>query len=35
VRRGEPLYAIHAEFAADFAFACELAGLNSGFALKQ
>jgi thymidine phosphorylase len=35
VRRGEPLYAIHAEFAADFAFACELAAHNSGFALTQ
>jgi len=34
VRRGEPLYAIHAEFAADFAFAGEAAAQNTGFMLK-
>jgi len=33
VRRGEPLYAIHAEFDADFAFACEAADLDNGFGL--
>ncbi|MEJ2577190.1 MAG: thymidine phosphorylase family protein [Gammaproteobacteria bacterium] len=33
VRRGEPLFAIHAEFAADFTFACEAATQNSGFTL--
>ncbi|MCG6965003.1 MAG: thymidine phosphorylase family protein [Chromatiaceae bacterium] len=34
VRRDEPLYAIHAEFGADFAFACEAATQNSGFTLS-
>jgi thymidine phosphorylase len=34
VARGEALYAIHAEFDADFAFACETAAQNSGFALE-
>jgi thymidine phosphorylase len=33
VRSGEPLYAIHAEFGADFGFACEAAALDSGFTL--
>ncbi len=33
ISRGEPLYAIHAEFDADFAFACEAAKQNSGFSL--
>jgi len=33
ISRGEPLYAIHAEFDADFAFACEAAKQNSGFRL--
>jgi thymidine phosphorylase len=33
VRRGEPLYGIHAEFDADFGFATEAAAQNSGFAL--
>ena len=33
VRRGEPLYAIHAEFDADFAFADEAAAQRSGFVL--
>jgi thymidine phosphorylase len=31
VRKGEPLYAIHAEFDADFSFASEAAGKDSGF----
>jgi thymidine phosphorylase len=35
VRRGEPLYAIHAEFDADFAFACEAAAGHSGFTLTS
>jgi len=34
VHRNEPLYAIHAEFGADFAFACEAAAQNSGFVLS-
>jgi thymidine phosphorylase len=34
VRLGEPLYAIHAEFGADFTFACELATRDSGFTLS-
>lgn len=34
VHRGEPLYAIHAEFGADFAFACELATRDSGFTIS-
>jgi len=33
VRRGSPLYAIHAEFDADFTFAGEAATQNSGFTL--
>jgi len=33
VREGEPLYAIHAAFDADFAFACEAAEADSGFVL--
>ena len=33
VRRGEPLYGIHAEFDADFAFANEAAQQNSGFTI--
>jgi thymidine phosphorylase len=33
VQRGEPLYAIHAEFEADFVFATEAAAQNSGFTL--
>jgi thymidine phosphorylase len=33
VERGEALYAIHAEFDADFAFAREAAAQNSGFTL--
>jgi thymidine phosphorylase len=33
VERGEPLYGIHAEFDADFAFATEAAQQNSGFAI--
>jgi thymidine phosphorylase len=32
-RRGEPLYGIHAEFDADFAFATEAAQQNSGFTI--
>jgi thymidine phosphorylase len=35
VARGEPLYAIHAEFDADFAFACEAAAQSSGFRLAR
>ena len=35
VRRGEPLYAIHAEFDADFTFAGEAAARNSGFTLAS
>ena len=35
VGRGEPLYAIHAEFDADFAFAREAAGQSSGFRLAR
>jgi thymidine phosphorylase len=34
VSAGEPLYGIHAEFAADFAFAQEAAAQNSGFTLE-
>jgi thymidine phosphorylase len=34
VKRGEALYGIHAEFDADFAFACEAAAQNSGFTLN-
>ena len=33
VKRGQALYAIHAEFAADFDFACEAAAVDSGFTL--
>ena len=33
VHQGEPLYAIHAEFDADFSFACESASRNNGFKL--
>lgn len=33
VRKGEPLYRIHAEDAADFGFACETSGEDSGFRL--
>jgi len=33
-KKGEPLYAIHAEFDADFAFAREAAAQNSGFTLS-
>jgi thymidine phosphorylase len=33
VRHGEPLYAIHAEFDADFRFACEAAAQHNGFSL--
>ncbi|MFM8377671.1 MAG: thymidine phosphorylase, partial [Phenylobacterium sp.] len=33
VRRGEPLFRLHAEDPADFALACEAAGEDSGFAL--
>ena len=33
VHQGEPLYAIHAEFDADFSFACESASKNNGFKL--
>lgn len=33
VRRGEPLYVIHAEFDANFTFACEAAAEHSGFAV--
>jgi thymidine phosphorylase len=35
VRKGEALYAIHAEFGADFSFACDAATQNSGFALRD
>ena len=31
VKKGEPLYTIHAEFAADFHFACEAATAESGY----
>jgi len=31
VRKGEPIYGIHAEFDGDFAFACEAAEQDSGF----
>jgi thymidine phosphorylase len=34
VSQGEALYGIHAEFEADFAFACEAAADNSGFTLR-
>jgi len=34
VRRGEPLYTIHAEFDADFTFASEAAAHNDGFTLQ-
>jgi thymidine phosphorylase len=33
VRRGEPLYAVHAEFDGDFKFACEAAAHQNGFTL--
>jgi thymidine phosphorylase len=33
VRQGEPLYAVHAEFDADFKFACEAAAEQNGFTL--
>jgi thymidine phosphorylase len=33
VQHGEPLYAIHAEFASDFDFACEAAHRDNGFTL--
>ncbi len=35
VRRGEPLYRIHAEFAPDFDFACGLAEEDSGYAVAS
>jgi len=35
VRRGEPLYGIHAEFEADFSFATEAAQQNSGFTIAS
>ena len=35
VRRGEPLYGIHAVFDADFAFATEAAQQNSGFTIAS
>jgi thymidine phosphorylase len=35
VHRGEPLYAIHAEFEADFSFASETAKQNSGFTVAS
>ena len=31
VKQGEPLYTIHAEFAADFRFACEATAKESGY----
>jgi len=34
VKRGEPLYAIHAEFEADFRFACAAAERDSGFSVE-
>jgi thymidine phosphorylase len=34
VEEGEPLYAIHAEFDADFTFACDAAGKSSGYTLR-
>ena len=34
VRRGDPLYGIHAEFDADFTFAKEAAEQNSGFTVE-
>ena len=35
VKRGEPLYRIHAELLSDFAFAKELAAEASGFAIGR
>jgi len=35
VKRGEPLYGIHAEFDADFTFAQDAAELNNGFTLAS
>lgn len=35
VRRGEPLYGIHAEFGSDFSFATAAAEANSGFTLAS
>jgi len=35
VQKGEPMYAIHADFNADFDFACEAAGLQSGYTLAH
>jgi thymidine phosphorylase len=34
VKQGEPLYTIHAEFAADFRFACEAAAEESGYRIE-
>jgi len=31
VKQGDPLYTIHAEFAADFRFACEAAAKENGY----
>jgi len=35
VKKGEALYRIHAEFPADFNFACHLAGENSGYRIGK
>jgi thymidine phosphorylase len=34
VEQGEPLYTIHAEFGADFRFACEAATLENGYRIE-
>lgn len=34
VKQGEPLYTIHAEFAADFHFSCESAAKESGYQVE-
>jgi thymidine phosphorylase len=35
VEAGEAMYAVHAEFQADFTFACEAAADNSGFTVAR
>ena len=35
VEQGEPLYRIHAEFSADFNFACTLADESSGYKIGK
>ena len=35
VKRGDALYAIHAEFESDFSFATDAASQNTGFTLSR